>query len=91
MNDAALAREAAIRARVKAALAAHRKKRRWNPRSMAEALHVSPKYYEAYEGDPDRSVPVSVIARFCRYTNRNIDRLLFSPQARRHCLRRKPG
>jgi hypothetical protein len=75
--------EAAIRRRAKEAMLAYRESRRWSMREMAAFLHVSQKNYEAYEGKPERGVPISVIARFCRYADGgDINWILYGKRAR---------
>lgn len=78
--------EAAIRARAKEAMKAYRLSRRWSMREMATYLGVAANNYEKYEGDLGRGVPASVIARFCRYTDNDLDWIMLGKKPQRKAV-----
>jgi len=75
--DAAENEELAIRRRIKTAMLAYRTAQDWTQLEMAKFLQVTRRNYEAYEGKEDRGVPVSVIARFCKFTHTDTNLILF--------------
>lgn len=61
--------ELAIRERARTAFRAFRTTRGWSQREMAKFLQVSEDNYESYESRDDRGMPLSLIGRFCKFTD----------------------
>lgn len=79
--------EAAIRHRIKVVMKAYRSSKGWSRKEMAGFLHVSEDNYESYEGKADRGVPPSVIARFCKFTDTDLNWVMYGRKATRAGLR----
>lgn len=75
--------ETAIRQRAKQALRAYRESRGWSMREMAVYLGVPAKSYERYESDASRGVPAGVIARFCRFTDTDLNWIMLGKKQAR--------
>lgn len=77
MTDRNENEEVAIFQRARASLRAFRTSKGWSQREMAKFLQVSEDNYEKYESDDERGVPVIVIARFCEYTDTDVNWILY--------------
>jgi transcriptional regulator with XRE-family HTH domain len=75
--------EVAIRRRVKEAMKSYRASRHWSLHEMAIYLGISANNYQKYEGDASRGIPLSVIARFCRYTGADLDWIMLGKKGRK--------
>ncbi len=83
MNDEDRNEEVGIRRRIKTAMRAYREARGFTQKEMAQFLGVSEDNYESYESKPKRAVPTGVIARFCRYTDADVNWIMFGHAAKR--------
>jgi hypothetical protein len=73
--------EIGIRQRIKGAMIAYQTSRGWSQREMADFLQISLKNYEGYL-KPERGVPVGIIARFCNFTNTDVNWIMGTQKVR---------
>lgn len=68
VDDNLVEQEKAIQQRIKHAMRDYRAKNNLTQQQMAAYLGIAHKNYSSYESRPDRWVPISLIVRFCDYS-----------------------